>query len=139
MLMPRDNCSSPTMIEAAAQSMGCITDVDDSIWPLLSSRFLVTARLQTGDVELTGFGAGPSEEIARCRAVMECLERFAQFGVRESSDVITATGKFLGPRRKVSDWLAVKCPCFLHRPMDIVVFGVYGILKDVGRSSIGHR
>jgi ribosomal protein S12 methylthiotransferase accessory factor len=49
-------------------------------WPIRSARFFAAARTPS-DLELIqGFGSGTTPETARLRAVMECAERYAQFG-----------------------------------------------------------
>src|SRR5215207_2317508 len=47
--------------------------------PIRSSSFAATAWMPTALETVYGFGAGPSAELARLRATMECIERYAQF------------------------------------------------------------
>lgn len=58
-------------------------------WPLKTSRVAATARTSMGDEAVYGYGSGASPEEARLRAVMECAERYAQFGRKEVPPSVT--------------------------------------------------
>src|SRR5947209_619244 len=74
---PGDDDTSRAL--AKTLQMEVETRADESS-PLFSSRFFATARAVTEAEIFYGDGAGLSAQAARHRAVMECAERYAQFG-----------------------------------------------------------
>src|SRR5438046_1976043 len=73
--------SADEITGAVADALSMQVEVQQiASWPLASSRFLATARVTAANETLWGHGTGASAAVARTRAVMECLERYAQFG-----------------------------------------------------------
>jgi ribosomal protein S12 methylthiotransferase accessory factor len=64
-------------------------------WPLFLSRHSSVATIAAGAEQIEGIGCALTEEDARRRAVMECLERHAQFGCTTPL-TRAATGASLG-------------------------------------------
>ena len=49
-------------------------------WPIRTAQFFAAATAESSLEVIQGFGSGTTPELARLRAVMECAERYAQFG-----------------------------------------------------------
>jgi ribosomal protein S12 methylthiotransferase accessory factor len=61
-------------------------------WPIRTSPFFASARTESSLEFIQGFGSGTTPELARLRAVMECAERYAQFG--QVTPSIEVVGRF---------------------------------------------
>lgn len=92
----QDEPSARIVLEAAAATLGIAIEVEaEETWPLDSSRFCATARIQAANETFLGYGVGAAEQAARCQAAMECLERQVQFGCSQPS-AVTASAVSLG-------------------------------------------
>jgi ribosomal protein S12 methylthiotransferase accessory factor len=65
--------------------------------PVRTAAAAAHARLVTGGVVIDGFGAAPEPEQARLVAVMECAERWAQFGRSDAPAVHDSYAALAGP------------------------------------------
>lgn len=65
-------------------------------WPIRTAAFFASARTESSLEPIQGFGSGATPELARRRAVMECAERYAQFGQVAPSIAAVASFDSLG-------------------------------------------
>ena len=124
------DAASGGSIEAAANDLAVALEVEeDGAWPLPASRSFAKAKLVTKSETLEGFGSAASPTLARTRAVMECVERFAQFANAAPVTTISATGESVEPEA-VSPWLCGlysraqyatwEFPCEPYSPRDVI-------------------
>jgi ribosomal protein S12 methylthiotransferase accessory factor len=80
-----------TTDEAASIDAAALAQAEESLritvqpgasgeWPIRTSPFFASARTLSALESIEGFGSGATPQLARLRAVMECAERYAQFG-----------------------------------------------------------
>jgi len=80
--------AEPSVVDALVHAYDlAVTTGPESLTPVGASRFKALARTG-GDRPIVGFGAGATEQAARVRAVLECVERLAQFAAREPPGVV---------------------------------------------------
>lgn len=65
-------------------------------WPIRTAPFFASARTESPLEVIQGFGSGTTPEMARLRAVMECAERYTQFGQLTPSIAAVAPFDSLG-------------------------------------------
>jgi ribosomal protein S12 methylthiotransferase accessory factor len=87
-----------------------VEEEKNSDWKLLLSRYSFHATLTTTDGEqFDGYGSAADKEMARLMAVMECLERAAQFGPKSPLPSRVATAASLGAESILLENLGLYC------------------------------